>query len=131
MENSSDKPLSHRSRSGSETRKRQPRVTFRLTPEEYGTLQAQAAGHGVTLGSHIRETLLNAPRTRQRRRPLADVAALARTLGELNRVGSNINQIARRINLGETPLAHEIHDSLGGIREILGAIREAMGLGGK
>jgi hypothetical protein len=124
-------PATAKPRSGSETRQKQRRVTFRLTAEEYATLEAQATAHGLTLGSHIRETLLEAPRTRQRRRPLADVAALARTLGHLNRVGGNINQIARAINYGETPLVAEIQQTLGGLREILAAIRAAMGLGGK
>lgn len=124
-------PATTKPRSGSETRQKQRRVTFRLTAEEHATLEAQAVSHGVTLGTFIRETLLDAPRTRQRRRPLADVAALARTLGQLNRVGGNINQIARAINVGETPLAAEILETLRAVREILGAIRVAMGLGGK
>ncbi len=131
MANSTEKPLSHRSRSGSETRKKGRLLGIRLTEDECAPLEQGAAHAGLTLASYARLLLVSAPKTRSRRRPLADVAALARTLGQLNKVGSNINQVARAINLGETPLAHEIHDSLSGIREILAAIREAMGLGGK
>jgi len=131
MDNSTDKPLSHRSRRGSETRQRGRLLGIRLTAEEYAPLEQGAANAGLKLASHARELLVNAPKTRSRRRPLADVAALARLLGELNRSGGNINQIARAINLGETPLATQIRDVLATHQEILAAIREAMGLGGK
>ena len=60
-----------------------------------------------------------------------DVAALARLIGELNRIGGNINQILKRVNFGETPVAHEFHEALAGHLEIIAAIRDAMGLGGK
>jgi hypothetical protein len=75
--------------------------------------------------------LVDAPRTRTRRRALVDVAALARLIGELNRIGGNINQILKRVNFGETPVAHEFHEALAGHLEIIAAIRDAMGLGGK
>ena len=131
MENSTDKPLSHRPRSGSETRRKERRISLRVLPDEYKQVETAAAGAGLTIASYARLRLVDTPHTRSRRRPLVDVAALARTLGQLNKVGSNINQIAHAINLGETPLTRDIHDTLGGIREVLAAIREAMGLRGK
>jgi Bacterial mobilisation protein (MobC) len=132
MENSMDKPLSHRpKKSGSGTRRKQNVMTFRVTAAERAELETLATDAGLTPGSYIRESLLKSPQTRRRRRPLADMAALPRLLGEINRVGGNVNQIARAINLGNTPLASQIQDVLGTHQEILAAVRAALGLGAK
>jgi hypothetical protein len=106
-------------------------MTFRVTAAERSELESLASAAGLKLGSFIRESLLKSPQTRKRRRPLADVAALPRLLGELNRIGGNINQIAKRVNFGETPVAAEFHEALAGHREIIAAIRGVLGLDGK
>jgi hypothetical protein len=125
-------PLSHRpKKSGSATRKKQHVVTFRASSSDLQAIESAAEEEGLTRGSYIREMLLKSPETRKRRRPLADMAVLPRLLGELNRSGGNINQIARRINLGETPLAAELRGVLEAQREAVAAIRTALGLGGK
>lgn len=125
-------PLSHRpNKSGSATRQKQHVVTFRATSSELQMIESAALEQGLTRGSYIREMLLKSPETCKRRRPLADMAVLPRLLGELNRSGGNINQIARRINLGETPLAVELREVLEAQREAVAAIRTALGLGGK
>ena len=131
MEGERSLPLSHKRRSGSETRQKQRRITFRVTADEYANLEGAAGESGLTLASHVREALLGVPRTRTRRRPLVDVAALARLLGELNRIGGNINQILKRVNFGETPLAVEFHEALGGHQQVIAGIRAAMGLEGR
>ena len=131
-ENKAVKPLSHRpKKSGSATRQKQNVVTFRVTAEERRELETAALTAGLTTGSYIRQTLLKTVRTGKRRRPLADAAALPRLLGELNRIGGNINQITRRVNFGETPLAGEFRQALAGHVEIIAAIRAALGLAGK
>jgi len=130
--NEASKPLSHRpKKSGSAIRQKQNVMTFRVTAEERLELDTAAIEAGLTSGSYIRQSLLKAARTGKRRRPLADVAALPRLLGELNRIGGNINQIARRVNFGETPLAGEFRQALAGHVEIIAAIRAALGLAGK
>jgi hypothetical protein len=132
MQNEPTKPFSHRpKKSGSATRQKQSVMTFRVTVEERQELDAAALAAGLTSGSYIRQSLLKAARTGKRRRPLADAAALPRLLGELNRIGGNINQIARRVNFGETPLGYEFRAALGGHVEIIAAIRAALGLAGK
>ena len=68
-------------KSGSENRKRQPRVTFRMTPEERDELEKAATGAGLTVASYVRDVVLSAPKTKQRRRPSVEVEALARLLG--------------------------------------------------
>lgn len=121
-------PLSHKRRSGSDTRQKQRRITFRMTAEEYATVEVAAGESEVTVGTYVRDCILKAPQTRRRRRPSTDVAALSRLHRELNRIGGNINQIARRVNFGETPIAAEFHDALKGCKESMAAIRAAMGM---
>jgi hypothetical protein len=123
----SKKPLSHRKKSGSETRQKQRRITFRVTAEEYAKLEASAVGANLSLASHVRETMLSAPKTRSRRRPLADVAELAKLHTALNRIGGNINQITRRVNFGETPVAGEFKEALAGLGRLLTLIETALG----
>jgi len=132
MTEESNLPLSHRpKKSGSNRRRKQEVVTFRATASEKQSIEAAADAEGLTRGSYIREKLLKAPETSRRRKPLADLAVLPRLLGELNRSGGNINQIARRINFGETPLADELRDVLEAQREAVAKIRTALGLGGR
>jgi hypothetical protein len=123
----SNKPISHRRRNGSETRRRGQRIAPRVTPEEYAEVDAKAEAAGLTVSSYARQVLLESVKTRSRRRPRADVATLARFCGELNRIGGNINQIARAVNLGELPCGADITQATGELREALRLVRVAMG----
>jgi hypothetical protein len=127
MESDTKLPLSHKSRRGSEARQKQRRITFRVTAEEYAALERAAEAGGVTLGSFIRDCTLKAPQTKSRRRPRADMAALSKLHGELNRIGGNVNQITRRVNFGDTPAGEELRGALSGLKETMAAIRGAMG----
>src|SRR3954454_24306897 len=89
-------PLSHTpKRSGSETRQKGRIIPFRATAEERAAVERAADAAGLSLSSYIRETLLAVPQTRSRRRARADVAVLAKLIAEMNRIGGNINQLAR------------------------------------
>ena len=121
-------PLSHApKKNGSESRQKQRRITFRLTADELGTLEKAAGAAHVTLGSYIRETVLTTPQTRSRRRAPADVALLAKLIAELNRVGGNINQIARAANYGEQPESALLRDVLATLLDTMKGVRAAMG----
>jgi hypothetical protein len=128
MADEANLPLSHKRRSGSETRQKERRISLRVTGDEYARVETASTEAGLTLASYTRSLLIDAPRTRTRRRPRVDMAALAKLLGELNRIGGNIHQILRRVNFGETPIATEFHEALRGHREIISAIRVAMGM---
>jgi uncharacterized protein (DUF1778 family) len=114
-------------RSGSETRRKNLRVIFRVTEDEQKTLQEAAEGAGLTLASYARETLLAAPQTRKRRRPSIEVQTIARLQAEMNRVGSHIYQLVRRVNFGATPEAGEIYAAFDGYRDVIAAILAALG----
>lgn len=113
--------------SGSEQRRKQRRMTFRLSPDEYAQLDASARDAGLTLGSFIRARTLGIAQTQPRRRPSVEAESLARLQAEMNRVGSNIHQILKRVNFGETPLAYEFQEALAGYREVIDAILAALG----
>ena len=98
-----------------------------MTAEDYAELAAAADREGVTLGTYIRGRLLPVPKTRQRRRPSVEVAALAKLLAHINRVGGNLHQLVKHLNFGEAVLAHEVSEALTGYREVVGAILAALG----
>jgi Mobilization protein NikA len=97
-------------RSGSETRKRNVLLTARFTPQEAATIRQISDRTGVTVASLLRRALLDTPPPRATRRPPADMRAIARLLGQLGKIGSNINQIAHYLNAGR-PL-NRIEDSI-------------------
>jgi hypothetical protein len=127
MENVEKLPLSHRKKSGSENRQRGRLIGIRLSAEECAPLDDGAAKAGLALASYARELLVKAPKTRSRRRPLADVAELAKLHTALTRIGGNINQITRRVNFGETPVAAEFSEALAGLGRLLTLIETALG----
>src|SRR5450755_1788859 len=120
------KPLSHRRKSGSENRKRDWRISSRVTAEEYAEVEAAAAARGLTLASHARLMLVNAPKTKTRRRASVEVATLAAMLGQVRKAGSNIYQILKRVNFGETPAGEEIRRAAKTCDEAAAAILEVM-----
>lgn len=64
---------------------------------------------------------------RRSRTPSVDMVALARLLGELGKVGSNVNQIARHMNTGEAVEQEELRRALDAVSDIRAAVLEAMG----
>ena len=112
---------------GSEKRARTAHITIRLTPEERAKVDAAAERAGLTTGSYARGVILGAPAPRQVRRPPIERKELARLLGQIGHIGSNINQIARVANEGDgidhVDLSREL-DALGPVRD---AILEALG----
>ena len=85
---------------GSETRVRNRHLTIRLSTDERAAIDQAAERAGLMPGSYARQTLLGAPAPRQVRRPPVERQELSRLLGELGRIGSNLNQIARAANTG-------------------------------
>jgi hypothetical protein len=83
-------------RSGSEKRQRTRILTVRLTPQEVATVRQKAEAHGQSVGALLRANLLHV-----RLRPSRiDQQVAARLLGQLGKIGSNINQLAKHANAG-------------------------------
>jgi hypothetical protein len=115
-----------RKRSGSETRRTTSRINFRLLPSERAEVEARADAAGQTLGSYIRSLLLAAPLMRSRRRASIQVLVLTRVLAELNKIGSNVNQIARHVNMLNPPDAGEVRAARADIRRAVEAVLDAL-----
>lgn len=102
----------------SEKRQKGRVVPFRVSFDEYTELEALAERAGLTIGSYVRSRSLKKPTTRAIRRPVPEVQKLSKLLADLSRIGSNINQLAKRANSGDTPLAGDIRDTLLACRRV-------------
>lgn len=85
---------------GTENRQKSGMIGFRVSPEERAEIEMAAAASGLTVGSFVREKLLKASTTRQTRKPALDLILLSKLLGQLGKIGGNLNQIAKRLNEG-------------------------------
>ena len=124
MDNNEEKKTS---RSGSETRKRKYTINIRVSEEERNQLEEDATRAGLTVSSYARRLLLDAPVPRQGKRPHVNREELAKLLGHIGKIGSNINQIARAAN-SNIPYSQQALDAHLAELEILRQhIRKAMG----
>jgi Mobilization protein NikA len=83
-------------RSGSENRKRSRIFTVRLTPQEAAIVRQKAQALGQPAGALLRSSLLHVRLHPSR----IELQAVARLLGQLGKIGSNISQIAFHLNAG-------------------------------
>ncbi|MBF0554852.1 MAG: plasmid mobilization relaxosome protein MobC [Nitrospirae bacterium] len=113
--------------SGSEKRQRYLYVKARVTPEERDQVDKAAEREGLSIGSFIRSRALAAPTTRAIRRPPIQAALLSKLLGQLGKIGGNLNQIAFRLNTGATVLHSEIDIALLNLHEIGDQFLELLG----
>ena len=110
-----------KTRSGSQTRQRQKRPSMACTDAERAQLEAAAERAGMTLSAYMRHQCLGDAGPRAVRRPPVERAALAQLLGQLGKVGSNLNQIARALNTDRQVL-HDINGTVAEVREAALAI---------
>ena len=113
--------------SGSEKRRRRRLIQVRCTDAEFDVIQAKADHAGLYAASYLRATALGTPGPRALRRPPVDRKELARLLGELGRVGNNLNQIARSLNLGDSPPSEELLETPRAFAEMRTLTRRALG----
>ena len=86
--------------SGSERRQRVCKVDTRWDGLEHASLVAAAQTAGLTKAGYIRALVLGCPGPRAQRAPSVNAQALAQATAALNKVGSNLNQMARIFNAG-------------------------------
>jgi hypothetical protein len=86
---------------GTEKRQRNHVLKARFNDLEAAAIREMADRSGLSVGSLIRHATLNAPPPRRARpRPQVEIQTLVRVLGELGKIGSNINQYAKSRNMG-------------------------------
>lgn len=125
MSGESDVP--RRSRSGSEARQRTSVLGVRLSPEERAELAAAAEAAGMSIGSYVRFRLTDGTAPRSVRRPPADLETLRALLAQLGKLGSNVNQIAHKLNSEMAVSPAVVHGAAQDVRALRDAVMLALG----
>ncbi len=116
--------------SGSQRRKKLNMVTTAYDDTELAALDDAASRAGLTRASYQRvQTLATPPKTRSTRRAPVEREMLAKALGQLGRVGNNLNQLARAANIDRTE-REEIMITVAELRGMLPAFMQALGRSG-
>lgn len=113
-------------RSGSEKRQRTRVYSIRFTDTERTRAQTLCDKTGFSLSALIRHALFNTPPPRAARRPTINEKRVAQLLGELGKIGSNINQLTRQANAGNYQ-TEAIDEAMLTLMEIRSTCMEALG----
>lgn len=101
---------------------RTKRIELRVAPHEFEAIETSALSSGFgNIAQFLRESGIHA---RQVESPFARRKENDRWLYEINKIGNNLNQIARRLNQGN-PVDEEILMILLQIREMLEEVHRA------
>jgi methionine synthase I (cobalamin-dependent) len=115
-------------RSGSQKRQRKHALKIALNDEELANVADKAQACGLSYSSYGRASMLGTPGPRARRSPTINAEALGRATAALNKVGSNLNQIAHGLNAGGFSMTlQECFAALAEARAAAAAIREIVG----
>lgn len=117
---------SRKRRRGTERRKKTYQVTTRYDADEYAELEEAASRAGLTRASYQRVQSLARPKTRSTRSAPVEKQLLARLLGQIGKIGSNLNQIARAANMGLGVRA-DLVNLMGELRRLVPLILMALG----
>lgn len=121
-------PVQPKSKNSRVKDRRTEALRIRVTPTEHGAMTATAEGMGLGTCSWARMLLVAAvghvptPAPPRRREPKPASRELAKAIGEIARIGNNLNQLARHANSGfdvDPYLIGEARDELRKLREFL------------
>ena len=101
-------------------------IRLRVTEVEASTMKDLAAARGLSLSDMVRRAALGV-RMPTRSFDQTHANVLARTLGELGRIGGNLNQMVRRANGGRLA-GHdaELSETLSGIDALRQRLRDLL-----
>jgi hypothetical protein len=119
-------PAQSRRRSGSQTRQRSRSVNVALTDAERAKVEADAQALGLSLSGYARTLLLGTVTPGTPRRPLPSAEELARLLGQLGKVGSNLNQLTKLGNQGQLVPPAALEMCIAEVRDVAAQIAEAL-----
>lgn len=119
-------PFRHALLAGAQSR--EAIVFVRLTRQEKAELAEVARDMGLSLSAYARGVLLDRPLPPRRHRPAIPEVNRQLYVG-LNRIGTNLNQMAERMNREEFPDRKEMFDILELLAQAIGDIKgELIGL---
>ncbi|MEJ0051716.1 MAG: hypothetical protein WDN02_11030 [Methylovirgula sp.] len=105
-------------------------IAVRCTAEEHAAIDAAATAAGLSIGAYLRAQALGDPGPRSVRRPPVERKELARLIGLLGKLGSNVNQIAHAFNSARLlPGFPELVAIRRDIAEMRAALIKALGRG--
>jgi len=107
--------------------KRTPPFSIRLSHEERAELERRAETAGLTIGGYCKSVIFEKDPPRRSRRPSVEKVELARLLGEVGRLGNNLNQIARRLNFESTVDIPELKEALFDLSALRASVVMALG----
>ena len=111
----------------SEARQRAARVTVRFLPEEHAELEARASAAGLSPSAYLRACALGDAGPRARRSPTVERSLAAQAIAELNKAGSNLNQIARAVNMEQWPGTSSVTAAADAVKQAAIQILQAFG----
>jgi hypothetical protein len=103
-------------------------VTIRFTPEQYEQISEKANRAANDIGPMIRTIVLGSPGPRAVKRPPIEKQLIAKLLGAIGKLGSNVNQIARALNEGrDGPSRDDLAQMRADIMLMRAAVMAALG----
>lgn len=101
-------------------------IRIRASTEEMSKIEALAKGRGLSISEMMRRATFGV-RMPVRRFNASNIVLLTRTLGEVGRIGGNLNQLVRRANSGKlVGYDAELSNALSGINALRDRIREVI-----
>ena len=78
-------------------------IAIRCTVQQHTAIREGAARAGLSVGAYLRALAVGHPGPRSVHRPRPGDTELARLLGQIGKIGSNVNQIAKIANTYRRP----------------------------
>jgi len=103
-------------------------IQFRCSDAEHAEILRRADRAGYPPGTFARACVLGSPGPRAQRLPPTNKHLLIKLLGQLGKIGSNINQIARAINSGKIPPVPKIEEAVQALLDMDNLVMRALGL---
>lgn len=95
-------------------------IAVRVTERDRDRIEKAAQEAGFKIGGYLRAVALGSAGPRAVKRPRVEREQLARVLGEIGKLGSNVNQLAKWCNTAQSPASGA---ELAEIRADLAAMR--------
>jgi hypothetical protein len=103
-------------------------ISIRCTAKDHAVIDENATKVGLSIGAYLRVLALGTSGPRAVRRPPVERKELARLLGHLGKVGSNLNQLAHAFNRnGWVPAFAELNAMRRQVGEMRDALMTALG----
>lgn len=101
----------------------------RWTEAEHQELAARAGEAGLSVGAYLRAVALGSAGPRAVKRPPVNRVMLAKLLGAIGHLGSNVNQLAKAANSGTLPANRDLALAAEAIAAMRAVVMKALGRG--